>query len=126
MTVTIENYLQAKWVEGGRVWPEIDCYGIVLKVREDLQLPPWPIFDGITKKNGMHETASKYFADLQQCEPREGAVAACYKASLMVHVGIVVNTSNGLDVIECNPGTNVSSIPIGRFKRKFLRVEFYP
>lgn len=126
MTINIENYLSAKWVEGGRAWPEIDCYGIVLKVREDLQLPPWPIFDGVTKKNGMHEAASHYLADLPQCEPKEGAVACCYKASLMVHVGIVVNTPTGLAVLECNPGTNVSCVPLGRFKRKFLRVEFYP
>ncbi|MDF3127391.1 nitrite transporter [Rheinheimera sp. 1928-s] len=126
MTVNVESYLGAKWVEGGRVWPEIDCYGIVLTVREDLQLPPWPIFDGVTKKNGMHEAASSHLANLPQCEPYEGAVACCYKASLMVHVGIVVNTPTGLAVLECNPGTNVSCVPLGRFKRKFLRVEFYP
>lgn len=124
--IDVNQYLGAKWVEGGRVWPEIDCYGIVLKVREDLGLPQWPAWDGVTKRNhGLHREGTSFARSVTRCEPEEGAVAACYEGGLMTHVGIVINTPAGLEVIECNPRTRVTCMPLRRFVRRFIRVEFY-
>jgi len=120
------EYLIGNYVEGGREWPNVDCYGIIMKLRQDLGLAPWPIFDGVTKKaNGLHNMGEQLKQNLTPCEPCEGAGVACYKGDLMVHVAIVVNTPTGLEVAECNPGTNVTFTPLRRFKRRFLRLEFY-
>ncbi|CAI3796060.1 nitrite transporter [Rheinheimera sp. MM224] len=124
--INVEHYLYGKYVEGGRAWPEVDCYGIIMKLREDLGLKPWPIFDGVTKReNGLHKMGKQLIQNLTPCEPQEGAGVACYKGSCMVHVAMVVNTPTGLEVAECNPGTNVTFTPLRRFKRRYLRLEFY-
>lgn len=124
--IDTEKYLAGRYVEGGRVWPEIDCYGLILIVRDDLGLPEWPIFDGVTKReNGLHRLGTKLARQVERCEPCHGAVAACYASGLMSHVAIVVETPHGLAVLECNPGTNVTAVPLRRFMRRFVRVEFY-
>lgn len=41
-----EKYRSVVWLKGGRVFPEIDCFGLVLEVRRDLGLPDWPDFAG--------------------------------------------------------------------------------
>ncbi|MCD9969680.1 nitrite transporter, partial [Klebsiella pneumoniae] len=39
--------------------------------------------------------------------------------------GIVVSIDGLLHVAECNPGTNVTFLPLPRFKRRFVKVEFW-
>mgnify|MGYP001175442273 CR=1 FL=1 len=125
MTVK-DKYLDAVWLEGGRVWPHVDCYGIVLEIRRDLGLDEWPAWDGITKKNdGLHRHGTEFVATRERCDPEPGAVACCYTASLMTHVAVVEEIDGQLWVAECNPGSGFSRSPIRRFMRRWLRVEFY-
>ena len=123
----IDNILlNAVYVESGRDFPSVDCYGIVLYVRRLLGLSELPELglakkiDGNIDKFGIDQ-ASK----MQECEPKDGSVAACYDSmGSMTHTGVVIN-KNGLYVIECNPARNASCIPISRFIRRFHKVEFY-
>ncbi|EMV5797349.1 nitrite transporter, partial [Escherichia coli] len=41
------------------------------------------------------------------------------------HVGVVVEINGQLHVAECNPGMNVTFLPVSRFKRRFVKVEFW-
>lgn len=117
---------EVKWEKGGRVWPNLDCYGIVIAVREHLGLEAWPAWDGVTKDDdGLDKAGSGFVATRERCEPEEGAVVCCYTASLMTHVAVVVNTKSGLCVMECNPKQGVTCMPVRRFARRWLRVEFY-
>lgn len=117
---------EVKWLKGGRQWPNLDCYGILLAVREALGLDQWPAWDGVTKDDdGLDKAGSHFVSTRELCEPEEGAVACCYTASLMTHVGVVVATPDGLCVMECNPNQGVTCMPVRRFKRRWLRVEFY-
>ena len=126
MIDTARYVREVRWEKGGRAWPNLDCYGIVIAVREDLGLDKWPSWDGVTKDNdGLDKAGSEFVRTREQCEPEEGAVACCYMASLMTHVGVVVNTPAGLCVMECNPKHGVTCIPVRRFIRRFVRVEFY-
>ena len=106
-----DKYRSVTWLKGGRVFPQLDCFGIVNEIRRDLGLPEWPDFAGVTKDGGGLD--------------REGAGVACYSGSTVSHVGIVVMLDNQLQVAECNPGSGVTFLPLARFIRRFNRVEFW-
>ncbi len=44
-----DKYFSVKWLKGGRIYPELDCFGIINEIRCDLLLPLWPDFSGVTK-----------------------------------------------------------------------------
>ena len=47
-----DKYRSVTWLKGGRVYPQLDCFGIVNEIRSDLGLPLWPDFAGVTKDDG--------------------------------------------------------------------------
>jgi hypothetical protein len=47
-----DKYRSVTWLKGGRVYPQLDCFGIVNEIRRDLELPEWPDFAGVTKDGG--------------------------------------------------------------------------
>lgn len=121
-----DKYRSVIWLKGGRVYPQIDCFGIVNEIRRDLGLPEWPEFAGVTKDNdGLNREARHLMMSLQRCEPCVGAGVACYSGSTVTHVGVVVSIGDQLHVAECNPKTNVTFLPLARFCRRFVNVEFW-
>lgn len=121
-----DKYRSVTWLKGGRIYPELDCFGIVNEIRRDLRLRDWPDFSGVTKDgDGLDREARNLMLSLERCEPCEGAGAACYSGSSVTHVGVVVEINGLLHVAECNPGTNVTFLPLSRFKRRFVKVEFW-
>lgn len=121
-----DKYLSVLWQKGGRSYPELDCYGIITEIRKDLGLPAWPNFAGVTKDDdGLDVEARGLMKQLMLCEPCEGAGVACYSGSMVTHVGIVVMFNGEMHVAECNPKTNVTFLPLARFKRRYIRVEFW-
>lgn len=124
--IDVESLFEARWLEGGRDWPNVDCYGIGLHLRKLRGLPDWPRFDNVTRENdGLHIEGLQFLEGTQIGPPVEDAVACCYTGQLMRHIGFVINTVNGLMVVECNPKTNVSVMPPRRFERRFARVEYH-
>lgn len=124
--IDVSKYLSGRYVEGGRTWPDVDCYGIVLEVRKDIGLPDWPSWDGVTKHNGaMHDAGMEQKHEVQRCDPEHGAVAACFQGSMLAHVAVIVEINGMLHAIESNPKHNITCLPLRRFERRFLRVEYY-
>lgn len=126
--LNIDKYLAVKWQMGGRAFPVLDCYGIVHEVRRDLGLPEWPAFEGVIKtpqSNDMGIVCDEFKRDLTQCQPHAGAVAACYTGKIIGHLGVVVELNGLLYVLECNPRRNVTILPLARFERQYLKVEYY-
>ncbi|UIW10343.1 hypothetical protein [Flyfo siphovirus Tbat2_3] len=121
-----DKYLSVKWQKGGRVYPQLDCFGIVNEIRRDLGLPEWPDFAGVTKDdNGLDREARKMMLRLERCDPCEGAGVACYSGSTVTHVAIVVKINGELMVAECGSSNNVTFMPLFRFVRRYLKVEFW-
>lgn len=121
-----DKYLSVKWLKGGRVYPQLDCFGIVNEIRRDLGLAEWPDFVGVTKDdNGLDREARGLMRSLERCEPCEGAGVACFSGSTVTHVGIVVDIGGILHVAECNPRANVTILPLSRFTRRFVKTEFW-
>lgn len=117
------DYFRAVYTEGGRNWPFVDCYGLVLVARSDLGLPAWPEWAAARKGDGsMQEVAGEWFPTLRRSGPEPGALAAVYRGSALVHVGIVMP---GSAVMEINPGRGVTLLPVPRFERRYARVEYY-
>lgn len=124
--MNLDRYIEVNWVAGGREYPDLDCYGLVLDVRENLGLEPWPEFDGVLRENeGLDKTAKVFTATLERCEPEPGAVVLVYRAGIVDHVAVVVQDGPQLGVIECNPNVNVVLSPLARFKRKHPKLEFW-
>jgi len=124
--LNIDKYLSVQWQMGGRVYPVLDCYGVVHEVRRDLGLPDWPAFEGIIKEGSEMDTACQNFrSNVTHCSPCNGAVAACYIGKLIAHLGVVVELGGMLHVMECNPRRNVTIMPLARFERQYLKVEYY-
>lgn len=121
-----DKYLSVVWLKGGRVFPNIDCFGIVNEIRRDMGLTDWPDFSGVTKDNaGLEREARSLIACLTRCAPCEGAGIACYSGSVVTHVAIVVIIDGVLHAAECNPKINVTFLPLSRFERRFVNVEYY-
>ncbi|WP_112197056.1 nitrite transporter [Rahnella sp. NRRL B-41462] len=121
-----DKYRSVTWLKGGRSFPKIDCFGIVNEIRRDLGLAEWPEFSGVTKDDGGLDNAARtLMQSLRRCDPCEGAGVACYSGSTVTHVGIVVSLNGQLHVAECNPQTNVTFLPLARFRRRFVKVEFW-
>lgn len=122
----MNKYLSVRWQKGGRVFPALDCFGIVNEIRRDLGLAQWPDFSGVTKDdNGLDREARGLMTGLTRCQPVVGAGIACYSGSLVSHVAVVVEIDGVLHVAECNPRTNVTFLPLARFERRFVKVEYY-
>ncbi|MFP8471002.1 nitrite transporter [Klebsiella grimontii] len=121
-----EKYLSVTWLKGGRVYPQLDCFGLVNEIRRDLNLPEWPDFAGVTKDGGgLDREARKLMLKLERCDPCEGAGVACFSGSTVTHVAVVVKLNGELMVAECGSATNVTFLPLNRFKRRYVRVEFW-
>lgn len=122
----MDKYLQGRWVEGGRDWPLVDCYGLVLEVRRDFGFPDWPEWGHARRGDGsMHEVGSEFVRTLEPCEPAPGVLVACYTGSLMTHVAVVVDDNGILSGLEINEGTGVTCRPLRRLHRLFVKVEYY-
>ena len=121
-----DKYLSVTWLKGGRVYPQLDCFGLVNEIRRDLNLPEWPDFAGVTKDGGgLDREARKLMLTLERCDPCEGAGVARFSGSTVTHVAVVVKLNGELMVAECGSATNVTFLPLSRFKRRYVRVEFW-
>lgn len=121
-----DKYRSVTWLKGGRVYPELDCFGIVNEIRKDLGMLPWPDFVGVTKDDGgLDREAKAWMPRMEKCGAQEGVLALCYSGSMVTHVAIVVCLNGELMVAESNPGTNVTFLALPRFLRRFINVEFW-
>lgn len=123
--IDVSKYLGGQYVEGGRAWPSVDCYGLVLEVRRDMGLPQWPDWGSARRGESMQVAAAELVSQFERCEPEQGAVALCYRGSLVTHVAVVVECHGRLHALEINAPTGVLCLPLRRFERRFVRVEYY-
>ncbi|WP_394243880.1 nitrite transporter [Halopseudomonas laoshanensis] len=122
----LSKYTHGVHVEGGRVWPHVDCYGLVLEVRADMGLPAWPEWADTRKADGeMTDVAADFLPSLHPCEPHAGAMAVCYEGSHVTHVGVVVDVNGMLEVLDTRSCGGVKCLPLSRYRRAFNKVEFY-
>ena len=54
-----------------------------------------------------------------------GAIAAAYRASLCVHVGIVIEIDGRLCIAEIGAKTGFRIVPVERFEASYTKVRYY-
>ncbi|HEN8733320.1 TPA: hypothetical protein U8207_001707 [Pseudomonas putida] len=124
-TATYEDGARGE-VVGGRYL--LDCWGLVLAIREEvLGLPPLPEFGPIDRRD-LRSSAKAYakYSDLMPVGPPvSGAIAAVIHGGLCTHVGVVVPIDGELRVFEINPIAGVTNMRLIDFERSYPRVKYH-
>lgn len=126
--------MRSKYLIGGRGPDEFDCWGIIRSARHDLYgralLPP---LDGVRRAyyssdfrsmKSASELITHNFGKVVAA-PTPGAVAVAFRASLCIHVGLVVSADGKIAILETTEKTGPCLTPINKFTSKFTRVLFY-
>lgn len=126
----IDQYLTTRYVKGGRGPVDLDCYGLVRLARAELfgrRLMPLCAearpgdLRSITR--AVQEVAG--LQGMQPADPTPGAVATAWRASLCVHVGLVVEADGRRWVLETDEPTGPCITPLSKFESRYSRVIYY-
>lgn len=127
--MTLQDFLQTRYVRGGRAAPDLDCWGLVRLARVHLfGRPLLPAFSE-TQPGEVRSITRHVLKESMQgfvlCDPKPGAIATCWQGSVCPHVGIVVEADARLWVLETDAPTGPILRTIPRFQARFARVLFY-
>lgn len=124
----IDRYLLARYEDGGRDWPLLDCWGLLRLARHELFGLPLLNSLGDVRRYSARNNQRFYrdqIAHLVPCEPEPGAIAAAFRGELCVHVGLVVRREGRLQVLEINPVSHARTTRLGEFSGNYTKVIFY-
>lgn len=127
MTDWVNHYLTAPYVDGARGPDAYDCWGLVREVRHlhcgKVLLPSWGHVrhDHAREFTRAYETES---AHLRECRPEPGAIASAFKGRICHHVAVVIDTPEGLRVLEMTAGTGARILRVSDFERQYLKVGY--
>ena len=91
-------------------------------------LPLLPLYGGISAddKRALSKAAKETISEhLKECGLQLGAIAACYRVSLCVHVGIVVDVDGKLCIAEIGAKTGFRIQSVERFEASYTKVRYY-
>lgn len=128
--MAISDYMHYRYVRDarGEDGETIDCWGLVRLVWEnEIGKPALPMFSGTMnpREQTRHYQELNDYGIFGGCEPKHGAIAACFQSRLCTHVGIVLDIDGVLWVMDINEGSPVSLHPLRKFCQKFTQVIFY-
>ena len=130
----LEPYMNARYRDGARGELvggvlEYDCWSLARAVRHEVYgkplLPSW----GHVRNTMPREFARAHeavTADLEECAPEVGAIAAVFRGRLVMHVGVVVEIDGRLAVLDIRgDGLPARWQRITDFESRYLRVIYY-
>jgi hypothetical protein len=122
------SYLTIPYVDGGRdAAIGLDCWGLVRDVlHQHFALPLLNAF-GLIHADDKPSMTSAYDLTKSQfieCQAKNGAIAAGFNGSALIHVGVVVEV-NGLQVLHTSSKYGISKCSARRFNRLFSQVKYY-
>lgn len=128
--MTIDDFLRTRYVKYGRVAPDLDCWGMTRLAKAHLfRGASLPSFDNINPLDKRSLTAAalgvREDGGFVEVEPRPGAIATAWRASLCVHVAIVVESDDRLWILETDEGMGPSLTRINVFEARYTRVIYY-
>lgn len=128
MTDWLEHYRLSTYLDGGRGPAEYDCWGLVREARHRhlgcALLPSW----GDVRHTQPAQFTRAYEREAQNmevCRPEQGAIAACFRGRICIHVALVVELDGRLCVIETSKQHGFRRTSLSALKSRYLRVVFY-
>lgn len=126
----MRQFLRTRYVRGGRGPVDYDCWGLVRDARSSLfgrALLPTLQDARPGELRGITRAVDQVIAlhGFAQCAPRVGAVATAWRASLCVHVGLVVEVDGQLRILETDEPDGPCLTALNRFQARYTRVLFY-
>ena len=121
-----DKFVQSR-LKGGRVYPQLDCFGIVNEIRRDLCMPLWPGFC----RGHQRRRRTRPGSAPDDAFPESVVNPAKGRGGLLFRVDRHPCGDCGQYrwPAACggmqSPGTNVTFLPLPRFKRRFVKVEFW-
>ena len=109
--------------------PFFNCWSLVRRLRVELfGLPLLPLYGGINAddKRSLTKAAKETISGhLKECGLQLGAIAACYRVSLCVHVGLVIEIDGKPHIAEIGSKTGFRILSVERFETAYTKVRYY-
>lgn len=126
--IWVNQYLECVYVDGGRGPVEYDCWGMVRHVRHhELGLRLLPSYGSLRNTNPRQFTRAyrKESSLMQECAPEPGAIAAVMIGEICAHVALVIDSPDGLKVLEINPTRGPRCMLLSKWRRDHLTVTYH-
>lgn len=124
----VNKYLSCQYKDGARGPIFFDCWGLVRLVRHvELGLRLLPEY-GALRNTDPREFTRAYEEEssiMEQCAPESGAIAAVMVGRICVHVALVIDSPDGLRILEINPSRGPRCLPLHRWLRDHSGVTFH-
>lgn len=113
----ISHYMQSRYVNGGREWPEYDCWGMTRHAYQAINGHELPRFDGLDAASGFGKSREykRLAISMPECEPRHGAIASVVRGKVCEHVGVCVEIAGAIYVLETTEPTGPRVITYKQF-----------
>ena len=125
--IDIHRLLAVPYRDRGRTLEGLDCWGQLLQVRRELGLPDLADIGPVSRAEPleMQRQYARVSATLSPGKPCIGAIAAVFRGTLFVHVGVVLEIDGRLAVLETNEGSGPRWKRIPDFVDTYYKVIFY-
>lgn len=124
----VNKYLSCIYEDGARGPSYVDCWGLVRLVRHaELGLRLLPEY-GSLRNTDPREFTRAYEEEssiMERCEPEPGAIAAVMIGRICVHVALVIDSPDGLRILEINPARGPRCMPLHKWLRDHSTVTFH-
>lgn len=124
----VNKYLGCSYEDGARGPDRFDCWGLVRLVRHaELGLRLLPEY-GTLRNTEPREFTKAYEEEcsiMERCEPEPGAIAAVMIGRICVHVALVIDSPDGLRILEINPARGPRCMPLHKWMRDHSTVTFH-
>ena len=122
------QYLSVPYLDGGRDFSGMDCWGLVRHVLHYQY--GWPLlksFGHVCADDKAHLTESYHtqVGLFSRCQPKTQAVAAGFRGLLLIHIGICIEIDGKCLVLETSKKRGVTLTDLSQFNRMYSRTEFY-
>lgn len=124
----VNKYLSCKYEDGARGPDKHDCWSLVRTARH-AELGKRLLAEyGSLRNTDPREFTKAYEAEssvMELCEPESGAIASVLIGRICVHVALVIDSAEGLRILEINPTRGPRCMPLHKWLRDHSKVTFH-
>lgn len=128
MTEWVNKYLGCAYEDGARGPDNYDCWGLVRHVRHVEQGKRLLASYGALRNTDPRQFTRAYLEEsscMEPCAPEPGAIAAVMVGKICVHVALLVDSADGLKVLEINPKRGPRMIAFNTWVRDHVTVTYH-